>query len=148
MGIVAVAVTSFLAVQVVWRIGSAMETTGWGSQVYPWVGLLALLFAVYGLALSAASTPFTALLVDVSDEQSRSRLVGIGWAMLIGRYRVRRDYYLHRAEASVAGCLPGPGAEFGKSTLHHCPGHCLCAGVASAPLALSANILACLDGLL
>lgn len=83
MGIVAVAVTSFLAVQVVWRIGSAMETTGWGSQVYPWVGLLALLFAVYGLALSAASTPFTALLVDVSDEQSRSRLVGIGWAMLM-----------------------------------------------------------------
>jgi BCD family chlorophyll transporter-like MFS transporter len=83
IGIVSVAVTSFLAVQVVWRIGGAMETAGWGSQVYPWVGLLALLFAVYGLALSATSTPFTALLVDVSDEQSRSRLVGIGWAMLM-----------------------------------------------------------------
>jgi BCD family chlorophyll transporter-like MFS transporter len=83
IGILSVAVTSFLAVQVVWRIGGAMETTGWSSQVYPWVGLLALLFAVYGLALSATSTPFTALLVDVSDEQSRSRLVGIGWAMLM-----------------------------------------------------------------
>ncbi len=83
IGIVAVAITSFLAVQVVWRIGGTMEATGWGSQVYPWVGLLALLFAVYGLALSAASTPFTALLVDVSDEQTRSRLVGIGWAMLM-----------------------------------------------------------------
>jgi BCD family chlorophyll transporter-like MFS transporter len=83
MGIVAVAVTSFLAVQVVWRIGGTMEVSGWGSQVYPWVGMLALLFAVYGLALSATSTPFTALLVDVSDEQTRSRLVGIGWAMLM-----------------------------------------------------------------
>jgi BCD family chlorophyll transporter-like MFS transporter len=82
-GILAVALTSFCAVQVVWRIGAAMEAHGWGSQVYPWVGLLALLFAVYGLALSATSTPFTALLVDVSDEQSRSRLVGIGWAMLM-----------------------------------------------------------------
>jgi BCD family chlorophyll transporter-like MFS transporter len=47
------------------------------------VGLLGLLFAIYGLALSATSTPFTALLVDVSDEDSRSRLVGIGWAMLM-----------------------------------------------------------------
>ena len=83
LGIVAVAVTSFLAVQVVWRIGGSMEAAGWSSQVYPWVGLLGLLFAVYGLALSATSTPFTALLVDVSDEQTRSRLVGIGWAMLM-----------------------------------------------------------------
>ena len=83
MGIVAVAVTSFLAVQVVWRIGGSMESLGWGNHVYLWVGALALLFAVYGLALSATSTPFTALLVDVSDEQSRSRLVGIGWAMLM-----------------------------------------------------------------
>lgn len=83
IGILSVAITSFLAVQVVWRIGGSMATAGWGAQVYPWVGLLALLFAVYGLALSATSTPFTALLVDVSDEQTRSRLVGIGWAMLM-----------------------------------------------------------------
>jgi BCD family chlorophyll transporter-like MFS transporter len=83
LGILTVALTSFLALQVVWRIASTIETSGWGSQVYPWVGLLALLFAIYGLALSATSTPFTALLVDVSDEQTRSRLVGIGWAMLM-----------------------------------------------------------------
>ncbi|PZV12453.1 MAG: MFS transporter, partial [Leptolyngbya sp.] len=83
IGISVVAVTSFFAVQVVWRLGEAMATSGWGPAVYPWVGLLALLFAIYGLALSATSTPFTALLVDVSDEDSRSRLVGIGWAMLM-----------------------------------------------------------------
>jgi MFS transporter, BCD family, chlorophyll transporter len=83
LGIFTVAVTSFIALQVVWQIGDRIAAVGWGPQVYPWVGLLGLLFAVYGLALSATSTPFTALLVDVSDEDSRSRLVGIGWAMLM-----------------------------------------------------------------
>ncbi|HIK43511.1 MAG TPA: BCD family MFS transporter [Leptolyngbyaceae cyanobacterium M65_K2018_010] len=83
LGIVAVAVTSFCALQVVWQIGLRIADGGWGSPIYPWVGLLGLFFAIYGLALSATSTPFTALLVDVSDEESRSRLVGIGWAMLM-----------------------------------------------------------------
>jgi BCD family chlorophyll transporter-like MFS transporter len=83
VGIVGVAVVSFAALQVVWQLGERIATQGWGPQAYPWVGLLGLLFAIYGLALSATSTPFTALLVDVSDEDSRSRLVGIGWAMLM-----------------------------------------------------------------
>jgi len=83
LGIIAVAVSSFLALQVVWLLGESMATQGWGPQIYPWVGLLGVIFAIYGLALSATSTPFTALLVDVSDEQTRSRLVGIGWAMLM-----------------------------------------------------------------
>ncbi|MFQ4137438.1 BCD family MFS transporter [Nodosilinea sp. PGN35] len=83
LGIAAVAVTAFCALQVVWQIGGRIVEGGWGPAVYPWVGLLGLLFAIYGLALSATSTPFTALLVDVSDEDSRSRLVGIGWAMLM-----------------------------------------------------------------
>jgi BCD family chlorophyll transporter-like MFS transporter len=83
LGIVSIAVTAFFALQVVWQIGSTIAEGGWGPAVYPWIGLLGLLFAIYGLALSATSTPFTALLVDVSDEDSRSRLVGIGWAMLM-----------------------------------------------------------------
>ncbi|PSN12935.1 MFS transporter [filamentous cyanobacterium CCT1] len=83
LGIGTVAVTAFFALQVVWQIGDRIAEGGWGPAVYPWVGLLGLLFALYGLALSATSTPFTALLVDVSDEDSRSRLVGIGWAMLM-----------------------------------------------------------------
>lgn len=82
-GIVSVSIISFCALQVVWQIGSRTLEGGWGPAVYPWVGLLGLLFAAYGLALSATSTPFTALLVDVSDEETRSRLVGIGWAMLM-----------------------------------------------------------------
>ncbi len=83
LGIVSVSITAFVAVQVVWQVSNSMATVGWGAQAYPWVALLACVFAVYGLALSATSTPFTALLVDVSDDQSRSRLIGIGWAMLM-----------------------------------------------------------------
>jgi BCD family chlorophyll transporter-like MFS transporter len=45
--------------------------------------LLALLFTLYGLALSASSTPFAAMLVDVSDESDRSKLVGVVWSMLM-----------------------------------------------------------------
>lgn len=83
LGITSVAILSFMAVQVAWQIGRVVETIGWGSAAYPWLALLSLVFALYGLALSATSTPFTALLVDVSDEETRSRLVAIGWAMLM-----------------------------------------------------------------
>ncbi|MEA5465755.1 BCD family MFS transporter [Leptothoe sp. PORK10 BA2] len=83
LGIVSMAVMAFTAVQVIWQIGSRVEAVGWSSDLYPWVGLLAFIFALYGLALSSTSTPFTALLVDVSDEETQSKLVGIGWGMLM-----------------------------------------------------------------
>lgn len=73
----------FTAVQVVWRVGDSVAAVGWTAPTYGWVGLLALMFAVYGLCISASSTPFTALLVDISDEDNRSKLVGIVWAMLM-----------------------------------------------------------------
>ena len=38
---------------------------------------------IYGLALSSSSTPFTALLVDISEEENRSKLVAIVWSMLM-----------------------------------------------------------------
>jgi BCD family chlorophyll transporter-like MFS transporter len=41
------------------------------------------MFALYGLCIATSSTPFAALLVDVSDEDNRSQLVGIVWAMLM-----------------------------------------------------------------
>ena len=83
LGIVSMAVMAFTAVQIVWQIGSRVEAAGWTSAVYPWVGLLAFVFALYGLALASTSTPFTALLVDVSDDDTQSKLVGIGWGMLM-----------------------------------------------------------------
>jgi BCD family chlorophyll transporter-like MFS transporter len=48
-----------------------------------WLGVLAGTLALYGLCISVCSTPFAALLVDVSDEDNRSQLVGIVWAMLM-----------------------------------------------------------------
>ena len=58
-------------------IGAALFAT------YGWVALLAGIFALYGLTLSSSSTPFAALLVDVSDQDNRSKLVGIVWSMLM-----------------------------------------------------------------
>ncbi len=63
-----------------------VQTAGswvWTIQTSGWIGLLALIFALYGVALSASSTAFTALLVDVSQEENRSKLVGIVWSMLM-----------------------------------------------------------------
>ncbi len=83
LGIVSMWATAFIAVQVMWKLGENIEQFGWGSGAYPWVGLLAIVFAFYGLALSSTSTPFTALLVDVSDDKTKSKIVGIGWSMLM-----------------------------------------------------------------
>jgi MFS transporter, BCD family, chlorophyll transporter len=73
---------SFLAVQVIWRLAESLQS-GWTAMSYGWLGLLALMFALYGVCVSSSSTPFAALLVDVSDEDNRSKLVGIVWAMLM-----------------------------------------------------------------
>ena len=74
---------AFLALQGVWQLGLSLQATGWSGQTYGWAGVLALIFAVYGLALGASATPFAALLVDVSDEDNRSQLIGIVWSMLM-----------------------------------------------------------------
>ncbi len=75
--------TSFLAVQATWQLGASFYAQGWTLPTYGWIALLAGIFAFYGLALSSSSTPFAALLVDVSDEDNRSQLVGVVWSMLI-----------------------------------------------------------------
>ncbi|MCS6813981.1 MAG: BCD family MFS transporter [Cyanobacteria bacterium] len=74
---------AFLALQVSWQLGSSLQANGWTLPTYIWTGLLAVIFALYGLALSSSSTPFAALLVDVSDEDDRPKLVGIVWSMLM-----------------------------------------------------------------
>lgn len=74
---------AFLALQVVWQLGASVEANGWTTESYTWAGALATTFALYGLALSASSTPFAALLVDISDEDNRSKLVSIVWSMLM-----------------------------------------------------------------
>ncbi len=76
----------FLAVRAVWQLGSAIEANGgwlWNSQTIGWSALLCLLMAIYGLAVSSSSTPFTALLVDITEESKRSKLIAIVWSMLM-----------------------------------------------------------------
>lgn len=76
------ALAAFLVVQVMWQLGDSMQA-GWTIQTSAWTAILALVFALYGIALSAGSTPFAALLVDISDEDNRSKLVGVVWSMLM-----------------------------------------------------------------
>ncbi|MBW4518336.1 MAG: BCD family MFS transporter [Scytolyngbya sp. HA4215-MV1] len=84
VGAGSLAVLSYLAVQVMWQVGSSLQVEGWTGRTYGWAALLAFVFGLYGLAVSASSTPFATLLVDVSDEDNRSKLVAIDWSMLIG----------------------------------------------------------------
>ncbi|HAC63111.1 MAG TPA: MFS transporter [Cyanothece sp. UBA12306] len=74
---------SFIALQVVWQLGGSIQTNGWNWTTYCWSILLGLVFALYGLALSASSTPFAAMLVDVSDDDNRSQLISIVWSLLM-----------------------------------------------------------------
>lgn len=83
-GAISLAVTAFIAVQVMWQVGASLESTGWSSSTYAWTSLLAALFGIYGIAVGCSSTPFATLLVDVTEEEERSRIVGVDWAMLIG----------------------------------------------------------------
>ena len=83
IGAILFAVTAFFAVQVMWQVGDSLRVNGWSNSTYFWIGILGLMFIFYGLALSASSTPFAALLVDISDEDNRSKVVGIVWSMLM-----------------------------------------------------------------
>jgi BCD family chlorophyll transporter-like MFS transporter len=76
-------ISLFLAVQVMWQFGFSLHSNGWGLPTYAWAGLLGLIFAIYGIAISASSTPFAAMLVDISDEEERPKLIGIVWSMLM-----------------------------------------------------------------
>lgn len=68
------------ALQLTWVLGERYASDP--AAAWPLILLLGFVFAGYGLALSASSTPFAALLVDVSSEAQRSQLVGIVWSML------------------------------------------------------------------
>lgn len=86
IGTAGFAIAAFLAVQAMWQLGGAVRAANgwtWSTPILGWTALLALIFTIYGLALSSSSTPFTALLVDVSEEDNRSQLVSSAWSMLM-----------------------------------------------------------------
>ncbi|WP_267383039.1 BCD family MFS transporter [Cyanobacterium sp. uoEpiScrs1] len=74
---------AFIALQVVWQLGFSLKATEWSVITCTWIILLGIIFALYGLALSLSSTPFAAMLVDISDEDNRSQLISIVWSMLM-----------------------------------------------------------------
>ncbi|WP_392535686.1 BCD family MFS transporter [Nostoc sp. C117] len=80
------AIAAFLAVQVIWQLNlAASSASGWAwtTQTIGWIGLLALIFTIYGLGICASGTAFAALLVDISEEDNRSKVVGVVWSMLM-----------------------------------------------------------------
>lgn len=83
LGALGFTILSFIALQVVWQLGLSLQNNGWGALTIFWSIVLGAVFAAYGVTLSLSSTPFAALLVDVSDEDNRSKLVGIVWSMLM-----------------------------------------------------------------
>ncbi|MDV3000600.1 MAG: Protein PucC [Chroococcopsis gigantea SAG 12.99] len=83
LGAILFTTLSFVTLQSVWQLGLSIQQTGWSGITYFWTAVVGLMFALYGLTLSASSTPFAALLVDVTDEDNRSQLVGIVWSMLM-----------------------------------------------------------------
>lgn len=84
LGAAALATNAWIAVQVMWQLGASLQAVGWTLPTYGWAGLLGFMFALYGLSVSMCSTPFATLLVDITDEDDRSRLVAVDWSMLIG----------------------------------------------------------------
>ena len=86
MGTAIFGLAVYLAVQVMWRLGEVVRNNGgwlWNTQTIGWSALLTLIMAIYGLAVGCGSTPFTALLVDITEESRRSKLIAIIWSMLM-----------------------------------------------------------------
>lgn len=86
MGAGIFAIAAFLIVQVIWQLNNSgiSDSTGiWSTATIGWLAVLSLVFAIYGLAICASGTTFAALLVDISEEDNRSQIVGIVWSMLM-----------------------------------------------------------------
>ncbi|MCP9928977.1 BCD family MFS transporter [Cyanobium sp. CH-040] len=70
-----------LSVPLIFRV-AALLGAGEPGALAGAIAALCGLFAAYGLAISMASTPYLALLIDSTDEQERPRAVGIIWCLL------------------------------------------------------------------
>ena len=85
-GALSFATIAFLAVQPLWKVGALLNKTSGSNnllQATQWIVLSTLLFGLYGIAISASSTPFATLLVDITEEEDRSKIVAVDWAMLL-----------------------------------------------------------------
>lgn len=86
LGAISFATIAFLAVQPLWKVGVLLNKMSGNNdllQAAEWIALSTLLFGLYGIAISASSTPFATLLVDITEEEDRSKIVAVDWAMLL-----------------------------------------------------------------
>lgn len=72
---------AMLAVPLIFAVGRVLHQGSAGASALAVVALAAL-FACYGLAVSLATTPYLALVIDRTREAERSRAVGLIWCML------------------------------------------------------------------
>jgi BCD family chlorophyll transporter-like MFS transporter len=81
LGTAAFCALAVLSVPLIFRVGRLLEA---GAQPQLVLGITALcgLFALYGLAISLATTPYLALVIDRTSERERPRAVGIIWCLL------------------------------------------------------------------
>jgi BCD family chlorophyll transporter-like MFS transporter len=86
LGVIISGVAIFLATQIVWLLGQNIQANGnwqWNNVTALGTIVLAIVFIIQGIATGASSTPFTALLVDISEEDNRPKIVAIIWSMLM-----------------------------------------------------------------
>jgi len=69
-----------LSVPLIFHVSSLMREGS--SSVLFGIAALCGLFAAYGLAVSLATTPYLALVIDLTSEQERPRAVGLIWCLL------------------------------------------------------------------
>ncbi len=81
IGTAAFCLLAVLSVPLIFKVGRLLQD---GSQPGLALGIAALcgLFSLYGLAISLATTPYLALVIDRTSEQERPRAVSIIWCML------------------------------------------------------------------
>ena len=71
-----------LAVPLIFRVGALLRADAPLQEAGLAMAALCGLFALYGLAVSLASTPYLALVIDRTSESERPWVVGIIWCML------------------------------------------------------------------
>jgi BCD family chlorophyll transporter-like MFS transporter len=81
LGTAGFSVLAVLSIPLIFRLHAAF-TTGQPWAIGLGVAALCGLFALYGLAISLATTPYLALVIDLTEEQERPRAVGLIWCLL------------------------------------------------------------------
>ena len=72
---------AILSIPLIFLTESALRQGNWIPIAACSIGLC-ILFSLYGLAISMATTPYLALVIDLTTEKERPRAIGVIWCML------------------------------------------------------------------